>query len=37
MEAAFKSPSWKNVEAKGYAFANSAKGQQLKKELDELA
>jgi len=36
MEAAFKSASWKNVEAKGEAFAASAKGQQLKKEIDEL-
>ena len=27
MEAAFKSASWKNVEAKGQAFAASAKGQ----------
>ena len=27
MEAAFKSSSWRNVEAKGEAFANSAKGQ----------
>ena len=36
MEAAFKSASWKNVEAKGNAFAASAKGQQLKKEIDEV-
>jgi len=36
MEAAFKSASWKNVEAKGQAFAASAKGKSLKKELDEL-
>ena len=37
MESAFKSSSWKNVEAKGQAFSVSAKGQQLRKELEDLA
>jgi hypothetical protein len=37
MESAFRSSSWKNVEAKGQAFEASAKGYQLKKELEELA
>jgi hypothetical protein len=36
MKAAFESSSWRNVEAKGQAFANSVKGKQLKKELDDL-
>jgi len=37
MESAFRSSSWKNVEAKGQAFEASAKGYQLKKELEDLA
>ena len=37
MESAFRSSSWKNVEAKGQAFEASVKGYQLKKKLEELA
>ena len=37
MESAFKSSSWKNIEAKAKAFEVSPKGRALKKELEELA
>ena len=37
MEDAFRSSSWKNLETKGKAFAESDKGRGLARELDELA